>query len=299
MTLVSREAAAQGSIAEQLFLEGKTLMQAGQTAEACAKFKASYELDVTATGTLLNLALCHEKLGRSATAWGEFRIAAAKAAEAHRQDRVEMAREHEGKLRPLLSYAVFVVPSNARATGLTLLLDHEVKIAEAAWGIPVPVDPGPHTIEVSAPNKVAATQTFDATEAQSSRDVVVAPLVDAPSPPVTTADPGRPARRALAFALGGASVIGLGMGTFFGIRAIGKNQDAKNLCPNDHCASVADKDTASSTLGTAHTSATISNVALAGGALLAAAGIVLYVTSSPSSTRVGLTTNGVTLSGAW
>lgn len=49
--------------ADQLFDEGRALITSGQVAAACAKFEASLARDA-ALGTLLNLGLCWEQLGR-------------------------------------------------------------------------------------------------------------------------------------------------------------------------------------------------------------------------------------------
>ena len=54
--------------AEALFEEGRRLVAAGSFVDACPKFADSQRLDPS-PGTLLNLASCYEKLGRSATAW--------------------------------------------------------------------------------------------------------------------------------------------------------------------------------------------------------------------------------------
>src|SRR5580704_7378268 len=59
------------AIAEALFDDGKALLEQGQTAEACAKFTSSQQLDPQ-IGTLLFLATCHETDGKTATAWAEF-----------------------------------------------------------------------------------------------------------------------------------------------------------------------------------------------------------------------------------
>ena len=56
----------ESAIAEQLFRDGRDLLDRGQTAQACEKFAASERL-APAIGTRLNLALCREKQGRRAT----------------------------------------------------------------------------------------------------------------------------------------------------------------------------------------------------------------------------------------
>ena len=48
-------------------------------------------------GTLLNLATCHEKLGRTASAWGEFKEAATLAEKRGEKDRATFANEHLAK----------------------------------------------------------------------------------------------------------------------------------------------------------------------------------------------------------
>src|SRR5262245_21968497 len=54
-----------------LFNQGKALFDQHKYEAACAKFEASYGIEAGG-GTLLNLALCHEKVGRTATAWSEY-----------------------------------------------------------------------------------------------------------------------------------------------------------------------------------------------------------------------------------
>ncbi len=53
--------------ADRLFQEGRDLLAAGKPDEACAKFELSIKKDPRAVGTLLNLALCNERLGKLAT----------------------------------------------------------------------------------------------------------------------------------------------------------------------------------------------------------------------------------------
>src|ERR1041384_3389916 len=85
------------TLAAALFREGKALMDKSDFTPACAKLEESERLD-PGGGTLLNLALCHEKQGRAATAWGEFIEALGIARRDHRQARAELAEEHIAKL---------------------------------------------------------------------------------------------------------------------------------------------------------------------------------------------------------
>ncbi|MEJ7735736.1 MAG: hypothetical protein WKG00_41925, partial [Polyangiaceae bacterium] len=66
MSLSSAARADDRASAQALFDAGKLLVADGKYAEACPKFEASFTLDRT-LGTLLNLADCHEKVGKVAT----------------------------------------------------------------------------------------------------------------------------------------------------------------------------------------------------------------------------------------
>ncbi|HZU83694.1 MAG TPA: hypothetical protein VE987_12290, partial [Polyangiaceae bacterium] len=84
-------------MAETLFNEGKRRMAAGDFAGACPKLAESYRLDA-GSGTLTALAVCHEGLGRTASAWTEFIEVVSEAKQAGRPDREKFAQQHIGAL---------------------------------------------------------------------------------------------------------------------------------------------------------------------------------------------------------
>jgi len=138
------------AIAESLYAEGRRLMASGKTASACAKFDESYQL-APATGTLLNLAACNEAMGKSATAWAQFRKAEVAAHRDGRADRVQFAQEHRARLEQGLSYLTIVTSPTEAAAGLQITLDDMV-LGPAAWNISIPVDPGERRIVARLPH---------------------------------------------------------------------------------------------------------------------------------------------------
>lgn len=276
------------SIAEQLFVEGRTLMQSKNYEAACEKFRASYALDVTAYGTLLNLALCHEATNKPASAWIEFRVVAAASLD-KREDRYTLAREHEAKLFPRLSYLKLAVPEAARVAGLTLRIDGGSQLEQAVWNTELTIDPGPHAIEASAPGYLPKTIRVTIGDPADHKIATVPALEKVPPPKAAPIADGsedsRSTRRTLGYILGGAGLVSLGVGLVFGLSANGSKNDAYDRCPNDLCASEADRQGASDSLSSADTSATISNVLTIAGGVFVVSGVVLYLTArSPSPT---------------
>ena len=105
--------------AEQLFRSGTQKFDAGKHAEACADFSESLKLGPK-LGTLLNLALCHETVGRIATAWQEFHHGAAWASQNNQKDRLEFAVQHIRALETKLPRVILQLPADRAVAQIDL-----------------------------------------------------------------------------------------------------------------------------------------------------------------------------------
>ena len=274
---------------EQLFLDGRKLMAEGKTREACAKFKASHEADKTATGTLLNLALCNEALGKTASAWAEFRQVAAESESAHRADRVAVAREHEGRLLAKLSYFTIHVRDDARVAGLHIIVDGDREITPPMWETRLPIDPGPHTVVVEAPGRIPNGYPLTVREAADSQTVDILPLaLDAVNDEAKPVMIGSPGRRTAGYVIIGIGVAAIGVGATFGAIALAKSGAVSGACPDDRCPTTDVRATEKAHVDEAHSAALVADIALSAGAAMAIAGAVLaYTGRDRPAPRVG------------
>jgi tetratricopeptide (TPR) repeat protein len=205
-------------LARSLFDEGRTLMAAHQYAAACEKFEESQRLD-PGGGTLLNLALCHERLGKTASAWLAFQDGLRWAIQNGRSDREDFAREHIKALLPRLAQLRIVVPATIQSPGLVVTRNGEL-VAESAWGRLVPVDPGDYEIAWTAAERLPREVRVRAQEGKVT-SVELIPLREAPK-----------SRQALYGIVVGASGVALAsVGAYFGLRAMARNERADDLCP--------------------------------------------------------------------
>ncbi len=151
------------ALAEALYQKGRELMAAKDYAAACPKFAESQRLE-PATGTLLNLAACHEAEGQLASAWLEFTTAEQAARRDGRADRVLFAQERLAALATRVPSIRFRV-SNTQSSDLELRLDGVV-IAVTARDVEMPLDPGLHEIQASAPGRRPWSTKLQVVEAQ-------------------------------------------------------------------------------------------------------------------------------------
>jgi tetratricopeptide (TPR) repeat protein len=205
--------------AEQLFRAGEKSYDSGRYAEACSNFEESLKLGPK-LGTLLNLALCHETVGKVATAWSEFQYGAAWAAQNNQRDRREFAVAHILSLEPRLPRVSLQLP--AATTIATLDVDGD-PLPEPRWYLPLYLDPGEHHVVVTSPGKKRSDVSFRVIASPNEQIVTIASLEDAgpaaPAAPSPEADP-HAARRKTGYVLLGVGGAAFVTGAAFGVLAI-------------------------------------------------------------------------------
>lgn len=166
---LAKPAFAQKAEADAAFQRGKALMAKGQTAEACSEFETSMRLEPL-NGTLYNLALCHEAVGKIASAWSELKELAANDKNAARaKDAARRAAALEKKLTRMRIEVATPVD------GLVIKRD-DIEVTALA-GRDVPVDPGRYTFIASAPGHADATVEADLSSPGQTIAVTIPPLV--------------------------------------------------------------------------------------------------------------------------
>ncbi len=245
-------ASADGSRADALFKQGRSLLDSKKYDEACPKLAESQQLEPGA-GTLLALALCHEGQGKTATAWAELKDAAELGRKHGRGELAKAAEKRAEAMEPTLSRVVVRMPETDTS-------DYEVTLdgkafARDSWGSPYAVDPGEHRVAVRAQRKGEKSYVVRLTGA-GTVEIVVDPLDEAgasgggradraiflTSEPPT--DPERQSRggtqRTIGLIVAGAGLVGYGVAAYYGGRALSAKSDAREICPSSPCEDEAD-----------------------------------------------------------
>lgn len=259
--------------AEALFEQGRALLTKGLVAEACPKLEASLKLD-RGIGTMLYLADCWEREGRTASAWAQFREAADLAAQSS-DSREKVARERAERIEPSLS--TLAISVTAPAPSLVVERDGH-PVASGVFGAALPIDPGEYVVTAVAPGYQKWTSKVRVAP-NGAHSLVSVPSLE-PLPPINTA-PIRTTRtwqRVLGLGVAGVGLGGIAVGSAFGLSAIAKTNRADSHCPPEGC------DAEGLAVGdTANQHATISTIMFAAGAVLLAGGAVLFFTATHTS----------------
>jgi len=296
------ESATDKAAADALFNEGRKLLKKKNYEEACPKFAESYKLSER-LGTLLNLATCHEEQGKTASAWAEFNEAEAFAKREKDTKRQKYARKHADELEKRLARLSFTFPAGMDSA--TLRLDG-TEVGAGARGTAIPIDPGTHQIEVSAPGKKTWSTTLDIADEAKTTPVAVPELeAEAVAEPETTEPTPEPKQEpkpaakkesgssTLGWVALGVGVVGVGVGSYFGLTTFSKKKEA-----DDHCGDAIGQSDANrcdqqglDLRDEAKSAATLSTIGFAVGAIGVGAGIYFLATSGSGkekSARSGL-----------
>jgi hypothetical protein len=155
--------------AEALFESGHEAMSQGDYDTACARFEESNRLE-PAVGAVLNLAACEEKRGRLATAWQLFKRVMSDLPPG--DDRYPIAQRRASELRPRVPWVTLMLEIGAPKQ--TTVTYGRVVLGTASFNVPLPFDPGAHTLTVGAPKREQRTYTVELEEGETET-LTVAP----------------------------------------------------------------------------------------------------------------------------
>jgi PEGA domain len=225
VALVPRSALAQDkaelSKARAEFQRAIELEQAGNYTQALEQFRDVGQVRMTPQ-VRFHIASCEEKLGRLVTALGGYELAFADA------DSVgdDFKNEVDAAVTRLrASIPKLVIQRGAGAEAAEIELDG-VALGASSVGVPVPLDPGPHSVNAKAPGSLPFSQTVNIAEnEQKSVDLELTPEPEpeAPGPANSSTQTvdlnGKPRPRLIPYLIGGVGVVSLvGSGVLFALR---------------------------------------------------------------------------------
>jgi serine/threonine-protein kinase len=298
--------AANKAAAEALYQAGQALIKDHKYDDALAKLLASQKLD-PGLGTLLNAAYCYEQIGKTASAWALYNEVAGLAKSSDdKQARGEIAAEAARALEPRLSKVVVTVPNESRVASLEVRRDGEV-VDPATWGTPIPVDPGTHSFEASAPGRTPWKAAVEIPTGPGTMPVAV-PVLALGLPAEADVKPQESfwsTQRSAGVAVCGVGLVGVAVGSAFTAVMRSKNTASLAFCPTSPTLCYAQGVNLRNQAFDASYVATGTFVA---GTVLAATGLVVFLTTpkrAASAPPVGLVpvsgrhVAGLALAGAW
>lgn len=287
--------AADVASARKLGFEGITLAERGNCAAAVDKLARAEKLYHAPT-TLGRLGECQVQLGKVVEGTENLGRTAREELPANAPQAFVSARARARKAlaaaMPRLAHAKISVKAPPDAN-VTVTIDNAT-LPSANVGEDRALDPGPHLAEASAPGYVKASVPFTLREG-GSEAVTLTLTVDpnarvATAPPPTSPETKPPAvveprvvegapNRTAAYVVLGVGVVGVGLGSVFGLSALSQKNDLAKACPNNSCTTKQQSD-----LDAAKRAGTISTVAFGVGAAALVVGGVLFFTAPRSQT---------------
>jgi hypothetical protein len=258
--------------ADEFFAEGKALLDSNLL-QACAKFDESLRYNPAAIGTLLNVALCDEKLGRIASAVAKFSEARDRAQEQGLTQHILAAKQHITALEPDVPHLTIRLTESLPDT--KILVDDHLVLPDALTSIAI--DPGERIIVVNAPDRLPYRTQVIIGKAEH-KDIVIPALARS----VTIRSSQRRIGQLLTLTGGAALGTGIGLGLYarnLYHKQFGHTQPGDGLCTTDGiCEPTGQKQTQR-----ARTLGNVATAVVAAGIVVAAVGAYLWY-SAPQGT---------------
>jgi hypothetical protein len=304
--MASSASAGSNPAAEALFQEGKKAMDKGDYDTACRQFAESDRLEAAA-GTKMNQANCEEKRGHVATAWALYKSVLG--GMASDDQRYAFVKGKVDKLEPRVPKLTLVPTGGTPPADLVVTVAGQ-KFTATSFNVPLPVDPGSHTVTVSASGFQPQQAQLELAEgeqrafrfavaapanpAPAAAPAAAAPAQAEPAPPAAPSNEpvesdsgqksGSKGLRTLGFVLGGVGIAGLAAGGVLGAMVIKHKQTADDNCwePTDEYPEGGCYPEGAEANRQGKQLAPLTTVALAAGSAALVGGIVLIL-ANPSS----------------
>ena len=224
--------------ADVLFEQAREDMRRGNYAAAYPKLVESARIE-PADGTLLNIIVCEEKLGKVASAWRHARELFERLPEG--DERKLIAERKVAALSSRLPR--LVVRRGASTPADTKVLVDDAELEPAGFGVPLPIDPGPHEIVVRRPGKADTIERFSLVEAQTFEWVVSSPAqmqkadrerplpISLQRPPNESQPDAKKPSRFVGWATLGGGVVALASAGVMGLMTLDRKASVERICP--------------------------------------------------------------------
>ncbi len=260
--------------ADALFEDGRRYLEKKEYALACTAFEQSHAAD-PAIGTMLNIALCYEQWGKTASSYRAY-LESVRLAKDKKDEREKGAQDKVDELAPRVPHLQVDIPPTTE-TSVVYLLDGKEITRDKLEG-DLLLDPGSHDLEVRVPGREPRKKVVELLNGERKR--VSLELPKAPVKEVIT--PRRKGRLYGGIGLVSGGALVMGVAGFVALAARQDYADAVANCPMKVCTQhddyVATQD--------ARDRATYMTFVGIGGAALVGVGVYMILTSKGKSITV-------------
>ncbi|MFO0591540.1 MAG: hypothetical protein U0441_28600 [Polyangiaceae bacterium] len=228
--------------ARAMFLEGVSLAAANNCAAALAKYQAVAKVKMTAQ-VAFNIAECEERLGKLVSSLGSYRLAASLVTDnkpvevsAHVGDRIKSVEDRVPRL---------IIQRTEQTSRIEL---DGVEFGSSQVGKENFVDPGSHVVSGKIGETEVWRETVEIAEKETKTITVKIDLEKFKPPtkptatasaadttgPMPTSAPVEPPSKVPGFVIGGAGVLGLGIGAALMGVSFGTAGELEKTCGTDH-----------------------------------------------------------------